>query len=398
MRERRHKRANGRVPAGSSGGRAPEIPTVAKQSEQATVSQHTSSSMMFARTPMLIALVAVLLCSFSLVSWYGERSLAAVLNTVYSSSLSSTSASPKTTPSHDAPGDAKPSEAKKIRGPPRKGEVYRLKVVKRYPHDPNAYTQGLLYLGNNTLYESTGLHGRSTLRKVDLLTGRVLDVHRNARNDFGEGVAYYKGFFWQLLWKTRTVYKYDARTLQLISTHSMPKEFDFDDGWGLTSSSDGLSDLYAPGQLPGQDEALFATDSGTKLYHVQFRDGAFKLTKNVTIQTKQGANLEMANELEIIREDEVWANIYAKDCIARVNPHNGQIFGWILADHLRQEEHLGPRPEVFNGIAYDRNRNRIFVTGKLWSQLFEVRLVPEKMLTVEDVMDVCLPANNIFNP
>mmetsp|Transcript_104584 Transcript_104584/g.207673 ORF Transcript_104584/g.207673 Transcript_104584/m.207673 type:complete len:400 (-) Transcript_104584:55-1254(-) len=398
MRERRQKRATGRLQAGSSSqGQAAGIPSLQKANGQATASQQAPFAGIFVRPSMTIAVAAFLLCSASLVLWYGEQLIAFPISFYNNLAFSTNAALPNATTSHDAPQDAAHPEVKQKRGPPREEQTYRLKVVKRYPHDEKAYTQGLVYLGNNTLYESTGLHGQSSLRKVDLHTGHVLDVYWNARNDFGEGVAYYKGFLWQLVWRKRIVYQYDARTLQLISTRSMPKEFDFDDGWGLASSSDGRTDFFAPGQLPSNEEALFVTDGGTKLYRVQFRDGAFKLAKAVTIHTDDVGQLEMANELEVIRKDEIWANIYSKDCIARVNPYNGKIFGWILADHLRREERLGPRAEVFNGIAYDRNGSRIFVTGKLWNQLFEVRLVPERTMTVHQVMEACVPANNLFH-
>lgn len=277
---------------------------------------------------------------------------------------------------------------------PRGEKVYRLEVVNRYPHDPYAFTQGLLYLGNDTFYESTGLYGKSTVRKVDLKTGKVLLKTANNGKDFGEGLAYYKGSFWQLIWKTHTVYQYDPRTMALIGTHASPREVDYTDGWGLASTSDGVAHLYNPGEVP-QDEALYLTDSGTKLYHLEFINGRFKVLNANVIRTPEGQPLMMTNELELIADDDLWANVYGMDCIARVDPRTGKVFGWILADHLKRER--GRRGDVFNGIAYDRRLKRLFVTGKQWETIFEVKLVPERALSAGEVRRLCVPSGNIFH-
>jgi len=349
---------------------------------------------MLPRVPLAASLLALfLLCLIAMLSRYGEQhaGFPTNINRMEFPSKSEIGAS------EDALQDTRPSGGDAGGAATLLGneKVSRLKIVKRYPHDPKAFTQGLLYLGKDTLYESTGLRGRSEVRKVELKTGYVKARHSTKPSDFGEGLAYYKGFFWQLLWKKRTVYQYDARTLDLVGTHSMPKEFDFDDGWGLASTSDGLDQLYAPEQLPSKGEELYVTDSGTKLYRVDFSDGTFKLDKAVTIQTPQGDVLQMANELEVIDDNQIWANVYDKDCIARINPRTGKIFGWILADDLRKEE-LGTAADVFNGIAYDRSGDRFFVTGKQWSQLFEVQLVPERTIPDKQVQRMCVPQFNIF--
>lgn len=276
--------------------------------------------------------------------------------------------------------------------------VFRLEIVNTYPHDPRAYTQGLLYLGHDTLYESTGIRGRSNVRKVELKSGKVSQSTKNERRDFGEGLAYYKGFFWQLIWQERTVYKYEPVTLKYLGKHSMPSEFDFEDGWGLTSTSDGLESFHENGQVP-KGEQLFVTDSGTKLYRVDLNEksGSFTVLHKIEIKTKEGKPLHMANELELIGVGEVWANVYGLDCIARIDTHTGVVNGWILGGNLRKEN-LGTQAEVFNGIAYDKKDGRIFVTGKLWSKLFEVKLVPlEKPLPRTELHRQCVPARNVFH-
>lgn len=336
----------------------------------------------------------LLVCLTSMVFWYGDR-LAALPIGIYRSD-SYSKLEPSDVGTSERPSlDKAPSKHGVAGVTVGENNVFRLEIVNRFPHDPKAFTQGLLYLGNDTLYESTGLRGRSTVRKVDLRTGRVLAVHKNSDHDFGEGLAYYKGFLWQLIWQTRTVYQYDVHTLEVVGTHSMPKEFDYNDGWGLASSSDGLAGLYAPGNTPSKEEALYVTDSGTKLYHVDFSDGTFKLNKAMTIITPRGGALQMANELELMGDGEIWANIFGKDCIARVNPHNGKMLGWIIADNLRQER-IGSRVDVFNGIAHDRSGGRVFVTGKLWHMLFEVRLVPESTVSDDEVQSMCVPEVNVF--
>jgi len=277
---------------------------------------------------------------------------------------------------------------------PIEPHVSRVKVLKRYAHDPGAFTQGLLYLGSDTLYESNGLYGKSNIRRIDLATGKVLASTMNQKSDFGEGLTYYKGYLWQVCWKTHKIFKYDPETLERLAEYSTPHEFDHTDGWGLATISDGASELYKQGDIP-QNEKLFITDSGTKLYQIEFEHDAFKLISSVTIAMPNGEPLEMANELELISENELWANIYGQYCIAQINPSTGKVFGWILADNLAPEK--GPRANVFNGIAIDRKKGRIFVTGKQWSTLFEVELVPE-VVSAQELKRVCVPKDNIFHP
>lgn len=377
-------------------GRSLQLKTSAKEHSQAAIAKETGLGVMILRGPLVATFLALfLMCATTIVFWYGDRLTARPIGIYYT----------------DFPSKFENSDGGALEGPrermPSKGvkvgvnrtigdnKVYRLEVVKRYPHDHKAFTQGLIYLGKDTLYESTGLRGQSTVRKVDLQTGRVLTVHNNKGHDFGEGLAYYKGFFWQLIWQKRTVYQYDVHTLEVVGTHSMPNDFDFDDGWGLASTSDGLAQFYPPGKVPIKEEALYVTDSGTKLYRVDFSDGTFKLNRAVTIRTPQGRALEMANELEVIDRGEIWANVYGKDCIARINPDTGRMFGWILADNLRRER-IGWGVDVFNGIAYDRSGDRVFVTGKLWHMLFEVRLVPDSTVSDDWVQRLCVPLVNSF--
>mmetsp|Transcript_16033 Transcript_16033/g.37819 ORF Transcript_16033/g.37819 Transcript_16033/m.37819 type:complete len:373 (-) Transcript_16033:55-1173(-) len=288
---------------------------------------------------------------------------------------------------------------------PGKGRIHKFVIVKSFKHDPEAYTQGLLYLGNDTLLESTGSVGRrhpgapsthviSTVRRVNLTTGEVIQRTNNNGKDFGEGLSYYKGYLWQLIWRTRKVIQYDPITLQVIRETSMPSSFDYTDGWGLTSSSDGLSQLYPSLDAVPANEDLYITDSGTKLYKVEFDGDKFVTRHTVTIKSFQGKPLEMANELELIGS-EVWANVYTKDCIARIDPANGQVIGWILGQDLHRQE-AARGGEVFNGIAYDRTNGRLWVTGKLWTRVFEVKLEPVSM-SETDVERQCVPTMNVFH-
>jgi len=381
-------------PRSATQGRSQEFQVLTNEQIQAAAAEETRFGAIPPRAPVAASLLALfLLCLTAIFVWPGEHlaDFPTQINRMEFPSKAETGASADDLQdTQSSRGDA--GDATKLLG---NEKVSRFKILKRYPHDPNAFTQGLLYLGKDTLYESTGLRGRSEVRKVELQTGRVKARHSIKPSDFGEGLAYYKGCFWQLLWKKRTVYQFDARTLDLVGTHSMPKEFDFNDGWGLASTSDGLGQLYAPEQLPSKEEELYVTDSGTKLYRVDFSDGTFKLNKAVTIKTPQGDALEMANELEVIDDNQIWANVYDKDCIARINPRTGKIFGWILADNLRKEN-LGSAADVLNGIAFDRSGDRFFVTGKQWSQLFEVQLVPERTIPDKEVRRMCVPQFNIF--
>lgn len=226
--------------------------------------------------------------------------------------------------------------------------VYTFEVVAEYPHDEKAFTQGLVYAGGS-LYEGTGLYGRSSLRRVNLESGEVEQQVDLPGQLFGEGIALLDGKIYQLTWQSRLGFVYDAESFEQLATFQYPTE-----GWGLTQD--------------GQD--LIMSDGSATLY---WRD-AETLAETRRVQVKDSRGLVASlNELEYV-QGEVWANVWHTDRIARIDPASGQVLGWIdLAGLIAPQERNGPE-SVLNGIAYDAENDRLFVTGKLWPKLFEIRV------------------------
>lgn len=231
--------------------------------------------------------------------------------------------------------------------------VFTYEIVNTYPHDPDAFTQGLVYDAGGFLYEGTGLRGESSLRKVDLETGEVLQIHRLADQYFGEGIAVYDGRIAQLTWQSNVGFVYDKNSFEQTS------EFEYStEGWGLTHDGDRL-----------------IMSDGTATLH--FLDPlTFEERGRVNVHDASGP-ITRLNELEYI-DGEVYANVWQTDRIARINPETGQVTAWIdLTGLLPQEERAQlDRVDVLNGIAYDAANDRLFVTGKWWPTLFEIKLVP----------------------
>jgi glutaminyl-peptide cyclotransferase len=225
------------------------------------------------------------------------------------------------------------------------------KVVNTYPHDRAAFTEGLVVDGG-ALYEGTGLNGQSSLRQVDLESGKVLQSAPLGPQYFGEGVTTWNDQIIQLTWKSHLGFVYDRATFRLLKTFNYPTE-----GWGLT-----------------QDGAALIMSDGTSTLH--FMDPVtFQETKRITV-TDQGRPVVNLNELEYVR-GEILANVWQTDRIARIAPETGAVIGWIdLAGLLSAAERPPSVDAVLNGIAYDAARDRLFVTGKLWPKLFEITLVP----------------------
>jgi len=226
--------------------------------------------------------------------------------------------------------------------------TYRYKIVNTYPHDPQAFTQGLEF-HDGYLYEGTGLKGKSSLRRVELRTGRVVQIHRLPSEYFGEGITILGDKIYQLTWQNGVCFVYDRRTFRQIT------QFRYDgEGWGLTNDG----------------KHLIMSD-GSEV--ITFRDpDTFAEVRRITVRA-QGKPVKNLNELEYI-EGELWANIWYSDIIARIDPTTGIVKAWVDMEGL-------PVPNrdieaVLNGIAYDRQNKRIFVTGKNWSKLFEIELVP----------------------
>ncbi|XP_078447757.1 glutaminyl cyclase [Wolffia australiana] len=235
----------------------------------------------------------------------------------------------------------------------KKGDaVYSIQVLKEYRHDPGAFTQGLLYAGNDTLFESTGLYGQSTIRKVLLQTGQVKAINRMDSSVFGEGLTLLGERLFQVTWQTRTGFIYDRNSLKRLKTftHQM------DDGWGLTTDG----------------KVLFGSDGSSTLYELD--PNTMKVSKRTTVKYNGEAVFNL-NELEYI-DGEIWANIWMTDCIAKISPSDGTVQGWILLHNLRESLlRAGNRQiDVLNGIAWDQEKSRIFVTGKLWPKLYEISL------------------------
>nr|GMC96376.1 glutaminyl-peptide cyclotransferase-like [Ipomoea batatas] len=253
--------------------------------------------------------------------------------------------------------------------PPLSDQLYTGEVVNEFPHDPEAFTQGLLYAEKDTLFESTGLNGRSSVRRVVLSTGEVEVSHKMQQSDFGEGLTLLGDRLFQVIWQHNTGYIYDRYNLSKFKgfTHEMK------DGWGL--ATDG--------------KVLYGSDGTSTLYQID--PHTMKAITKHTVKYR-GQEVPRLNELEYV-EGEVWANVWMTDCIARISPKDGMVLGWILLPSLREGLLASGHDQidVLNGIAWDKDRSRIFVTGKLWPKLFEIKVHPLKTPFKGDVKKMCIP-------
>lgn len=228
---------------------------------------------------------------------------------------------------------------------------YDLEVVAEYPHDTGSYTQGLFF-NEGQMYESTGLHGKSTFRKVDLDSGKALEKLDFDKKYFVEGSVMWEDNLYILTWESRLAFIYDANTLEYKSTWKYPRE-----GWGITTDG----------------KHLIASDGSANLY---FMDGNFAQKKKVLV-TIEGRPVRFLNELEYI-DGKIWANVYTSDEIVIINPKDGKIEGVIDCRGLLPKQLRTPDTDVLNGIAYDDEDGKIYLTGKNWPKLYEVRLVEKK--------------------
>ena len=224
---------------------------------------------------------------------------------------------------------------------------YTYSVVKTYPHDTSAFTEGLVY-SNGSLYESTGEYGESSLRRVDLETGRVLQEYNLSSDDFGEGLTAVDGALIQLTWANDVGFVYDKNTFAIQRNFSYS-----DQGWGLTY--DGTS--------------LIMSDGSSTLTYLNPQ--TFEATRQVTVKDGNQSIVNI-NELEYINGD-VYANIWMTNRIAIINPQSGQVKGWIDLSGIYQPTSYD---SVLNGIAYDQQTGRLFVTGKNWPNLYEITIKP----------------------
>lgn len=223
------------------------------------------------------------------------------------------------------------------------------RVVNVYPHDTGAYTQGLIFRGG-FLFESTGRYGQSTLRKVELETGRVVQQHRLAPAYFAEGLAEWNGELFQLTWRSQLAFVYDSATFAPRRTFGYTGE-----GWGLTDN----------------ERELILSDGTATLRFLNPHD--FRETGRVVVRDGRLPVSDL-NELEYVR-GEIYANVWHTDRIARISPQTGQVTGWIDLRGLMVAAHRLDNEAVLNGIAFDAAGNRLFVTGKLWPKLFEIEVV-----------------------
>ena len=239
--------------------------------------------------------------------------------------------------------------------------VYTYEVVKTYPHDPNAFTEGLFFY-KGFLYESTGQEGKSDLRKVELETGKIVQQFKLSKDSFGEGTTVLNDKIYQLTWQQGKCFVYDAETFKLL------KEFNYQgDGWGLTND----------GTL------LFMTDS-THIIRV-IDPETFQTVKNLVVLREDNKPLLQINELEYIK-GEIWSNVWHSEdpnilgkpnYIARIDPNSGKLLGWIDLGGISPEDVARGDENTLNGIAYDAQNDRIFVTGKNWKKLFEIKIKPK---------------------
>jgi len=225
--------------------------------------------------------------------------------------------------------------------------IWGARIVASYPHDPAAFTQGLaIHAGK--LYESTGQYGHSSIRRVDLATGEIEQIAPLSFSYFGEGLTILGDRIYQLTWKSQVAFVYDVTSFEIIAQKSYRGE-----GWGL--AHDGA--------------ALIVSDGSATLRF--YEPESFTVTRTLDVRD-QGQPIDRLNELEFIG-GEIWANVWYEDRIARISPVTGEVLAWIDLADLVPRSRRSP-DAVLNGIAYDRDADRLFVTGKNWPQIFEIEL------------------------
>ncbi|MDP3517988.1 MAG: glutaminyl-peptide cyclotransferase [Pseudohongiella sp.] len=228
--------------------------------------------------------------------------------------------------------------------------VYDYRVIKTYPHNPQFFTQGLLF-HNGVLYEGTGRNGQSALMQLDLETGKVLSSRPLASRYFGEGIAVANGQIFQLTWRENMVFVYEPDTLAPITSHYWPRE-----GWGLTWNG----------------EHLILSDGSDQLFFIN--PETFVPEKQIDVRLNNQPVFQL-NELEFI-DGEIWANVWMSQQIVRIDPDSGQVSGIIDLTGLAEQTQTGGRDAVLNGIAWNEETRQLIVTGKLWAHMFEIELVP----------------------
>jgi glutamine cyclotransferase len=222
------------------------------------------------------------------------------------------------------------------------------KVIHTYPHDKNAFTQGLVY-DNGVLFEGTGQETGSTLREVELETGNVIRQHNLESSLFGEGITLYRDRIYQVTWENKVGFVYEKSTFNVINKIYYPTQ-----GWGLTTI----------------DDKIIMSD-GTNVLNF-FEPEMFTVVSRIEIYDNE-RKVDQLNELEYIN-GEIWANIWNTDLIARIDRVSGKVIAYIDLKGILPESERNPDTDVLNGIAYDQLDKRIFITGKKWPKLYEIRL------------------------
>ena len=237
-----------------------------------------------------------------------------------------------------------------VRDAPPAVPIYGIEVLHTYPHDASAFTEGLFYL-NGYLYESTGLQGHSTIRKVRIATGEVIKKLDIPAEYFGEGIIDWQGHLISLTWQSHIGFVFD------LATFKLQRQFQYEgEGWALTRNS----------------TQIIMSDGTAQLRFLDPK--TLKETGRVEV-TLDGKALRNVNELEWVK-GEIYANVWQTNWIVRIDPRSGRVIGAInLAGLLKPEDIVQGRTDVLNGIAYDAQHDRLFVTGKNWPKLFEIRVL-----------------------
>jgi glutamine cyclotransferase len=227
---------------------------------------------------------------------------------------------------------------------------YTYNIVNVYPHDETAFTQGLVF-EDGVLYEGTGLYGHSTLRRVELETGNLLQLFTLPTQFFGEGITIFDDKIIQLTWQSNQGFVYDKNSFELLQDFTYPTE-----GWGITYDG----------------SKLIMSDGTATLYFLDTE--TFSQVSQIEVYDNETGPVTRINELEYV-QGKVYANIWQEEKIAIINPQTGQVSSWINLEGIQNLENLDVG-SVLNGIAYDETEDKLFVTGKRWPQLFEIDLVP----------------------
>jgi len=230
--------------------------------------------------------------------------------------------------------------------------VYGYHVVAQYPHSTDSYTEGFFYL-NGLFYEGTGMEGRSSVMAIYPFTGKPVQQHAIASQYFGEGIVNFGNYLYEWTWQTHIGFVYDLKTFAPV------REFHYTgEGWGMTQNGKEIITSDGTSTLRFRSPQTFA-----ETRHIVVHDGAKKI--------------ELLNELEWIK-GEIYANVWHTDRIARISPVDGKVLGWIDLSGILPAGQQKDAEAVLNGIAYDAQHDRLFVTGKEWPTIFEIKLVPKK--------------------